>query len=35
MSDFTKKIIVMILEIVGKVVEVFTKVDINGDGKIG
>lgn len=35
MSDFAKKIIVMVLEIVGKVVEVLTKVDINGDGKIG
>ena len=35
MSDFAKKIIVMILEIVGKIVEVLTKIDINGDGKIG
>ncbi len=35
MSEFTKKIIVMSLEIVGKVVEIFTKIDINGDGKIG
>lgn len=35
MSDFAKKIIVMVLEIVGKIVEVLTKIDINGDGKIG
>lgn len=35
MSEFTKKIIVMILEIVLKIVEIFTKIDINGDGKIG
>ena len=35
MSDFTKKIISVTLEIVEKIVEVIIKDDINGDGKIG
>ena len=35
MSEFTKKIIVMSLEIIVRVVEIISKTDINGDGKVG